>query len=195
MENLEKLLESKLNQNTAYLEALKIVRENSQGKIWLIGSGVYKTLLNLLYNQSHPVKDWDFIVEKIKDPLKLESGWETEKNKHGNFKLKKDGLILDFISLDNIHNIKQRGLSPDINHYLTGTPLTIQSVVFDTEARKIIGEIGINSISKKVVDINNKDEYEYARSIYGDSYSLESFTQKLFLETELSTKHPTNLTI
>ncbi len=101
-QKLGNLLGKHLSENKIYLEALGIVKKNSSGKAWLIGSGVYKTLLNLLYGSSYEVKDWDFIVAKITTPLRLENGWTVGESKHGNPKLKKGDFIIDLIALDNI---------------------------------------------------------------------------------------------
>ncbi|MDP3999419.1 MAG: hypothetical protein Q8P76_02400 [bacterium] len=182
MENSQKLsnlLNDNLSKNEVYLEALRIIRKNSNGAIWLIGSGVYKTLLNLLYNNHYVIKDWDFIVEKITTPLKLENGWVAGETKHGNPKLKKDGLVMDLIALNNIHSITKRGLEPDIKHYLSGVPLTIQSIAFNVDQKILIGEAGIESLLNKTIGINNLDEYTYAESIYGDRYTTQHFASVL----------------
>ena len=86
---LSVLLTGSLAQNDIYLEALDVVRKNSSGKIWLIGSGVYKTLLNLLYHDNFSVKDWDFIVEAVKPLLVINKDWIVGETKHGNPKFKK----------------------------------------------------------------------------------------------------------
>ncbi len=179
---LSDLLGNKLSENKIYLEALNIVKKNSSGKIWLIGSGVYKTLLNLLYGGSYEVKDWDFVAEKIITPLKFENDWVVGETKHGNPKLKKDDFVIDLIALDNIHSIKERNLEPNINNYLSGTPLTIQSIAFDVDENELLGEIGTQSVLTKKVGINNKAEYDYATGIYGDLYSTKHYADKLGFE-------------
>ncbi|MFA4999674.1 MAG: hypothetical protein WC519_03045 [Parcubacteria group bacterium] len=74
-EKLSALLYDNLAANKFFLEALLIAKDNSSGRIWLIGSGVYKTLINILYGQSHIIKDWDFIVEKLNTNLFVDKGW------------------------------------------------------------------------------------------------------------------------
>lgn len=178
-QELGKLLGKHLSENKIYLEVLSVVKENSGGKVWLVGSGAYKTLLNLLYRSNYEIKNWDFIVEKITKPLKLENSWAAGETKHGNPKLKKDDFVIDLIALDNIHSIKERNLEPSINNYLNGTPLTIQSIAFDVDENELLGEMGIKSILTKKVGINNKTEYDYAAGIYGDWYSAKRYASNL----------------
>ncbi len=178
-EELNRILNEHLSGNSGYLNALEVVKRNSSGKIWLVGSGVYKTFLNFLYDHTHSIKDWDFIAERIFFPLELANGWTAEKNKHGNPKLTKGELVADLIDLRNIHSIKERKLEPDIEHYLTGTPLTIQSVAFDIDKKAVIGEMGIESVLTKTVGINNMKEHEYAAEIYGDRYSAKRYAELL----------------
>lgn len=176
-EEINKILDKHLSENKGYLQALDVARKNSSGKIWLIGSGVYKTLLNLLYEQNHTVKDWDFIAEKVFFPLELTDGWTAEKTKHGNPKLIKDDFVIDLVDLNNVHSIKERNLGPEIGHFLSGTPLTIQSVAFDIEEKVVLGEAGIGSILTKTVGVNNRVEYDYAVSIYGDKHSVSRYAE------------------
>lgn len=178
-QKLGNLLRKHLSENKIYLEALDVVKGNSNGKVWLIGSGAYKTLLNLLYGGSYEVKDWDFIVTKITVPLKLENGWTAGETKHGNPKLKKGDFVIDLIALDNIHSIKERDLEPKIANYLSGAPLSIQSIAFDVDEKELLGELGIQSILTKSVGVNNKEEYDYAVNIYGDLYSVKRYANTL----------------
>ncbi len=179
LRELSNLLGNNLSQSGVYLEALDGVRKNSQGKTWLIGSGVYKTLLNALYGCAYSIKDWDFITEMITAPIKLGDGWIATETKHGNPKLKKGDFVIDLIALDNIHSIKERNIEPNINNYLSGTPLTIQSIAFDVNRNELLGEVGIQSILTKTVGVNNKAEYDYAAGIYGDLYSTKRYADRL----------------
>ena len=179
---LNNLLYRSLSKNKIYLEALSIVKKNSSGKVWLIGSGVYKTLLNVLYGHTYDIKDWDFIVEKIKSTLNLENNWKVGETKGGNPKLKKNDFVIDLISLDNIHSIQTRNLSPSIANYLTGTPLTIQSLAFDVDENLILGEVGIKSILTRTISVNNASENNYAKGAYGDTYSTKRYADTLRLK-------------
>lgn len=178
---LGELLREHLAANKKYLDSLKVVQENSQGRIWLIGSGVYKILLSALYGRAFHIKDWDFIVEKVGSPLKLGNGWELTETKHGNPKLTKSDFVIDLISLDNIHSIKQRNIEPSIENYLSGVPLTIQSIAFDIGVNKLVGDVGIQSILYGTIGVNNEAEYTYAAGIYGDRYSVKQYADALGL--------------
>lgn len=178
-QELGNLLSKHFSENKIYLEALDVVKKNSSGKVWLIGSGVYKTLLNLLYRSSYEVKDWDFIVGKVTKPLKLKNGWVAGETKHGNPKLKKGCFVIDLIALDNIHSIKERNLEPDIRHYLSGVPLTIQSIVFSVDGNFLMGDVGIKSLLTKTVGINNGGEYDYEKGVHGDLYTTKRYADIL----------------
>lgn len=178
---LGRILYESLARNEKYMDSLKIVRQNSAGAIWLIGSGVYKILLSALYGRTFRVKDWDFIVEKVSAPLKLENDWELAETKHGNPKLKRSDFVIDLISLDNIHSIKERSIEPSIENYLSGVPLTIQSIAFDISANKLLGDVGVQSILQRTVGVNNEAEYNYAAGIYGDRYSVKHYADALGL--------------
>jgi hypothetical protein len=181
LQNLSKLLAGALLKNEGYLEALGVVRANSRGQIWLIGGGVYKTLLSLLYGGHLKTKDWDFIVEKMAEPLKLEGDWAVSLSRFGCPKLKKSNLAIDLIPLDNIHSVQVRGLEPDIQNYLSGTPFTIQSIAFDVDASLLIGDVGIKSLKTRTIGVNNEGEYRYARDMYGELYTPSHWADDLGL--------------
>ncbi|HLD00586.1 MAG TPA: hypothetical protein VJC39_02475 [Candidatus Nanoarchaeia archaeon] len=58
-------------------------------------------------------------------------------------------------------------LSPfgkSIDDYLENVPLTVQSIAYDLKECRLIGSIGINSIEKRLVKVNNYGEaYHSAR--------------------------------
>lgn len=178
-EELGALLGDYLNDNPVFGEVISLVRQNSEGKIWLVGSAVYRTLAHLIYGSALHIKDWDFLVERSTSSLSCASGWEGLRNRYGNPKFKKDALVVDIFPLGNITSIKKRNLPPHLDHYLTGTPFTIQSIAFDVEHKALVGEIGIRSILTKTVSINYREEYEDARAIYGDSYTAKKYVDGL----------------
>lgn len=173
------MLYGDLSRNHEYVEALGIVKKRSSGKIWLIGSGIYKTLINIFYDAKHKIKDWDFIVENIKDVIEVEDGLEICENNHGNAKINKNGLFIDLIPLNNIHRIKERNLDPSINNYLSSAPFSIQAMAFDVDSHELWGKNGLVSILNKTIEVNNKDELVYAQGLYGDKYLLENFVLSL----------------
>lgn len=180
---LSQLLARALLKNEGYLEALDVVKKNSRGKIWLIGGGVYKTLLNLLYGDNFKTKDWDFIAERLVEAPRFEC-WEVMKSGFGNPKLKKGDFYVDLVPLDNIHSIKERGLEPNIDNYLSGTPLTIQSIAFDVDEHSILGEVGLRSVLTRTVGVNNRAAHECARTMYPAHYELSRWAEALGLMEE-----------
>ena len=176
---LNSILIKELAESKAYQYALDIIRKNSEGKIWLIGGFIFRTLVNKLYGCKSPSKDFDFIVENITKPLMLPRGWQELETKFGNPKLKKDNIVIDLISLNNVLSIQRRNLKPSIKNFLSGTPLTIQSIAFDINRQVLIGRIGIYSIKNRIVGINNREEYDYAVGIYGDPFSVKRFANNL----------------
>lgn len=176
---LSKILKTELEQDKTFREISKIVKENSEGKIWLIGSLVYKDLANRLYNLSLSTKDYDFIVDKIKKPIILPEGWNKRTTKYGQPKFYKDEITVDILLLETIHSITTRNLEPNIDNYLSGVPFSIQSIVYDLGEEKVIGNMGINALLNKTVEVNNQDEYKYSRNIHGDVYSTERYANIL----------------
>ena len=143
-------------------EALKIVKRNSSGKIWLIGGFVYRTIAGQLYGLPKPEVDLDFVVEYSLFDFDLPSGWRADKNRFGNPKLVNGKKQIDYVPLGNIYSILQRQIEPTIENYLTGVPLTVQSVAYDVNENRIIGEIGIDALQRRVVEVNDLLFAEYA---------------------------------
>src|SRR3990167_4093868 len=144
-----------------FIEALEIVKRNSSGKIWLIGGFVYRTITSQLYGLPKPEVDLDFVVENSVLEFDLPDGWIVNINRYGNPKLVNGKKKIDYVPLRNIHSIIQRKIEPTIENFLTGVPLTVQSVVYDVNENRVIGEIGINALQRKVVEANNVSFAEY----------------------------------
>lgn len=167
--DLSKLFAESAENTPEYHEALRIIKENSHGKVWLIGGFLFRTLTMHLYSTPRPEIDLDFIIEQPLEPLQLPLNWKTKVNHFGNFKLIGPKFEIDFIPLNNIHAIKSQDLSPIINDYLKTPPLTIQSIAFNVETNTLLGPTGINAIRTKTVGINNMTSaVEYA-SRYNNS--------------------------
>ena len=155
MQDLSKIFLENIKNNKEFLEALDIVKNNSQGKIWIIGGFVYRNIINKLYGTKLPEIDIDFIVEKINSKFELSKDYKLEINSFGNTKILKDKMQIDIVPLDNISYIKSKNLEPNILNYLKGTPLNIQSIAFDLDYKILIGDLGIESIKNKIIKINN----------------------------------------
>lgn len=144
-------------------DAMKIVRDNSKGDIWLIGGFVYRSIVSQLYGIPKLQVDYDFIVETTNE-IRLPNNWELKYNRYGNPKFSNNTYNIDLVSLKNVHSIIRRGIEPTIENYLSGTPLTIQSIAYDCINKKVVGDIGIKAIQDKVVGINDFEQAIYYAS-------------------------------
>jgi len=148
-------LKDYLSEKEEFQEASEIVCANGRGNIWLIGGSVYRSLAHLLYDVEEPDVDFDFIVEGMNGELILPCGWDLKTNSYGNPKFVSNGSSIDFVLLDTVESIKRRGLDFTFDNFLTGTPLTIQSIGYNVLTGKIEGEIGIYAIRNRIVGIND----------------------------------------
>lgn len=152
---------SAIRANREIEEALNIARGNSRGRIWLIGGAVYRSIVGPLYRQSLPVPDVDIVVEEMTSKLRLPPGWQKEKNSFGNYKLLKGAQEIDLIPLSTITYFLRKDIYPSMENFLSATPLNIQSLFYDLETKRVLGEVGINAILEKCVAVHNVEEAEY----------------------------------
>lgn len=156
---MEKALIEELKKSKEYLEALKIVKSNSQGKIWLIGGMVSRSIIKSIYGHLQLKHDLDFLVEKLNNKLVIPKNWKISKNRFENPKLIKGNTEVDIVPLETAEYIRENKLKPSIKNFLAGTPLDIQAVAFDIEKEKLIGPLGIKALQKKEVRINNSKRF------------------------------------
>lgn len=167
-DSLAKLLSRHLSKSASFHKALFIVKKNSRGRVWLIGGGVFRSLASLLYGiKLPPGTDFDFIVEYGNEFPKLEKGWIMERNRHGNPKFRNGSLSVDVVTLKTVHSIRRRRLHYSIKNYLSGVPMTIQSFAYEIYRKKLVGNVGLDSLMTKTIRINNKAEYQYSSQIKG----------------------------
>ncbi len=159
---LDKRFAQELLEDPTFGEAVHILRQNSQGNLWLIGGGVFRKLASLLYDTPLLQADYDFIVESPVKRFSLPAGWRVTANRHGNPKFCHGVRSIDYVPLSNIHSIKERGLIPNIEHYLSGVPLTVQSIAYDIEKGALIGAIGLAALDTRTVEVHNASEAVYA---------------------------------
>ncbi len=160
-----------------FKESIEIVKSNSKGNIYLIGGFVCRSIIQEMYGT--PVSkdvDLDFIVEE-EQPISLPDGWSMDVNSYGNPKLIGPKYEIDYIPLKSIHSILRRGLEPTIENFLSGTPLNVQSIVYDVTNNKVIGDIGIKSIMDKIISVNNKEQAEHSANKKG--VSVEEFVKDI----------------
>lgn len=159
-----------------YHEALAIVKNNSSGNIWLIGSFVYRTIVSKLYGLPKPSVDLDFIIEVPIEGFDLPAGWKVRKNRFGNPKFVNGKKQVDYIPLDNIYSIKYRGIEATIENFLSGSPLTVQAIAFDIAKQKIIGDVGLNALEERTIAVLDLHFAQYAAQKKGKT--LKSYIQE-----------------
>ena len=164
-EFLSELFTQIVSQDETYQEAVRIVRANSYGKIWLIGGFLYRTLASQLYGVKKPSKDFDFIVERAEHKLILPESWKVTVNRFGNPKFV-GTFEIDFVTLNRVHSIMRRGVEPNIQNFLNGVPLNIHSLVYDVDNEEVIGNIGISALERKVVSVCNPEMAIDTEEIY-----------------------------
>ena len=166
--NLSKIFSEFIKKDKDFLEAYKIVKDNSEGKIWLIGGALSRNLVSLIYGGSKVSHDFDFIIEKPIKNIKLPKGWKIKKNKFGSPKFIGPKIDIDFVPLDNVQHIRRKKLEPTIDNFLLGVPFTIQSLAYDIKKEKVIGKIGIKALKNKTFEVYDKD----SASIYSKKKNL-----------------------
>lgn len=144
----------------AFLEMLDLVQQNSKGKIWIMGGFIYRNMVATLYGGNLYDYDIDFLVAEKNPTLKEVSGWKIEVNGYGNPNYVRDKNKMSFTDIRKA--IRVSGIqNPTVEQFIEETPFTIQSIAYDLEEKKIIGEKGIRAISQRILEINNKDQAEF----------------------------------
>ncbi len=167
MKNLNSIFNEIVESHSDYNTALRIVQQNSRGRIWVIGGFVYRSLARELYGTPMPACDYDFMVEEMEPTLHLPEGWEERKNSHGNPKLMSGNITIDLIPLHNLWYFVQHGIEPTLKKYLQRTPLTIQSIAYDTVDKKVLGEIGEKALYEKTVAVHDLEVATYLTQLKG----------------------------
>src|SRR3989338_7042195 len=156
MKNLSKIYTEFLKTSKVYKEVLRIVKLNNKNRHWLIGGFVYRNLINLLYGTTLKKDiDIDILIEDWPKKYKTIEGWKIQSNFYGNPKFVKSKQCLDLIPLKSLYHFKAQNLKPTVKNYLGCTRYSVESIVFDTKNKKIIGPIGIKSIFERKIAINN----------------------------------------
>ncbi len=156
--DLTKLFVDYASKDYNFRDALEIARKNSFGSLWVVGGYLYGALCHKLYSLPKPHGDFDFIAENQSRKLDLPKGWRADSNKYGHPKFVGNGSPIDLMPLKEIHSIKRRRLDPTIENYLTGTPFSIQSIAYNAYSGKLLGKIGIDSILKREIALNDVEE-------------------------------------
>jgi hypothetical protein len=144
-----------------FLEVLDLVKQNSKGKIWVIGGYVYKNIINSINNIDKIYNyDIDFIVEERNNDLKEVSGWRIETNNYGSQNYVRDGNKMSFTDIHKA--VRVSGLKKlTIDQFIEETPLNIQSIAYDLQENKLIGEKGIDALISKSLKVNNPEQAKF----------------------------------
>ena len=150
-----------LKKQEKLLHCITIVNQCIEGKKYLAGGIVYRTIIAEEYGIPQKEHDTDVIIEQPPAAITLPAGWTLTQNKYGNQKIISEQQNIDIMILSNHHSIMRRKLTPSITHYLTGVPFSIQSLVYDCDEQQLLGNAGIDSILTKTIRINNYEEAFY----------------------------------
>ena len=159
--DLTPLFEQGIKKDSFLPEIFAILNQHTKGETYLIGGKVYRTIISEQEGLQQPSCDYDFLVDHITEKLILPKGWQETQNKYGNTKLLNESVSVDIVPLKNVHSILRRKLSPTKENYLSGTPFTLQSILYDIHAKKVQGSAGIEAILTKTVRIHNYHEAAY----------------------------------
>lgn len=148
--------------HTHLWEAGRFIRFGSlKGGVWFIGGFVYRNITAMLYHIPLSTSDVDIMVETLEDIRPPRDGWSEVKTSYGSPRYRKDNFQVDFIPLDTVVSIRRRGLPPTIENYITGVPLTVQSIAFDVRDGSLIGDISRTAIRERIIRVNDIEQARY----------------------------------
>lgn len=122
------------------------------GEHWLLGGGVFRPLVEIMYGRKQPLTDFDFVCEDVKNDVILPGGYRMVRNSHGNPKIINHETDFDCVPFNRWDYGKD--LTPGINHVLIESPTTIQSIAYNPLTGKIKG-LGKIAIQRQEIQINN----------------------------------------
>ena len=153
-----------------FKESLELIKEYSQGKVWLMGSYLYGNFSKFIYGKDLNLtkqlyRDIDFLAENVKKELNTEKifhkfkDWEIRPTSYGSFSFVRSGRSIDLNYLFNFYPITLWKRSPHISieDILESAPLTIQSMLYDCDEKKLLGKVGISATENKIIKINHKN--------------------------------------
>jgi ubiquinone/menaquinone biosynthesis C-methylase UbiE len=151
-----------------FQEAFSIAKENSgKGNIWIIGGLVYRNIINGLYGKrGEEIYDFDFIVENPAsfEEIKLPQDWKIVRTGLGEPRFISGKKQIDLVALDNsvnppeVKNLSRMSPREKMESYFRRVPLNIQALAYDVDNKRIIGDVGIQAIKDKRIQVNNIDE-------------------------------------
>ena len=143
-----------------FIEVLDLVRQNSKGKIWIMGGFLYRNLAAALYGGGIYDYDIDFLVAERNEILKDVPHWKIELNNYGSQNYVRDGHKMSFTDIRKA--IRMSGIrNPTVEQFIQETPFTIQSIAYDLEEKQIVGKIGVEALLKRTVGVNDRNQAEF----------------------------------
>ena len=170
-----------------FRDAVNIVSMNSRGRVWVIGGFLYKTLIRAVHGTEVASKDFDFVVERARERLKLPDGWTSRTNRFGNPELSAAENQVDLVPLDNILYLRKMNLAPSIRNYLASVNFDIFALAFDLRDEAIVDGGGVSALERKVLRVHNLVMAEISAEIYGKSVNemISSRAREIGFDAEL----------
>ena len=166
--DFESSIERNIEGNLEFQEALNIAKLNSlEGKIFLVGGFVYRTLAKELYDiNDKQIFDIDFIIENPINPdeITIPSGWTLINTHHKDPRFIQDQRQVDVFPLNhalrlpNYDKVDEMSVDEKLNNYFSMVPLNIQSIAYDLDEKRILGEIGKKSLLDRQIKVNGIEE-------------------------------------
>ncbi len=177
----------KIRNNWYFHAALKLARANSKGKIYLVGSSVYRTLIEVLFGiegADNKARDYDFLADKLTwmshVPTDLKEVQWREPFFYGGpmreilvnpFQVttppaarvfSKPGLKVDVFTMDSFPTAR-RTQNGSLFDYFCSMPLTLQMLAFDVDTGEVLGLGGLPlGIASREIMVNDRDELQRA---------------------------------
>ena len=167
LDRLAELFRPYLN-DSVFRETFSLVKENSKGKIWIVGGFIYRNIAAALYGGPSYNYDIDFIVEEKDEKLNEVEGWRIETNSYQNPNYVREGNKMSFTDIKKVVRVSGTA-DPAIEAFIAETPLTIQSIAYDIAAAQLIGYGGIAAVLTKTVAVNNLPQAEFYATRKGKS--------------------------
>lgn len=170
-------------------EACRLARANASGRIYLVGSQLYRTIIGLLYDREVEARsDFDFLVDRltwrpqvpqdlmVSRTVYVDGLTYGEPSRHKQiavnpFQLREqrnyrtfasDGFIVDLFSMSAFPSVPRTPQGP-LFDYLTSVPLALQMLAYDIERGELVGAPGLPpGLLTGAMHINNGAELRRA---------------------------------
>ena len=154
--DLERTLQNSIK-NPPVSIGLDAIRQAYSDKIWVVGGYINTMAASLIDNKKRVPKDVDLLLKyKVDfDKIPTPQNWYRTSSGAGALKFKKGDDMIDIWSLADIPRFLERNMKMTLRNYLNTVPLTIQSIAYDIDNKKIYGDIGMCSIKLQSVGVND----------------------------------------